>query len=120
MALLLAAIVSVCFVSCKGSDEPEGPDSELVGTWEYKDSEGRETLTIKQNGTCVATATIYEYGETYSGSAKWSYKDGYLTIDPTDGSYEDERMVIQVVSVSKEELVFKDYPHPGNCVWKRI
>lgn len=121
MALLMIAIVGVSITSCKGDEtikDPEKIDPEkqsLVGTWEYSDVEGREVMTIKEDGTLTVTATIYDEGESYSGTGKWFYKDGYLSIEPN----EDETMVIPVLSVSSTELVLKDYPNNGNCVWKR-
>lgn len=123
MTLLMIAIVGVSITSCKGDDgeqttgtsQNQSNAGSLVGTWEYSDGEGREVMTIKEDGTLTVTATIYDEGESYSGTGKWFYKDGYLSIEPN----EDETMVIPVLSVSSTELVLKDYPNNGNCVWKR-
>ena len=118
--LLLVAIVSVNFMSCKGDDgEEQTPITpgeitagNLYGTWEYGFGGNRVVVTIKSNGTY--SATEYEDGEPYGGSGKWKFEDGYLSIELPDGWDK-----YKVVSVSTTELVLRNFPDQGDCVWKR-
>ena len=120
VAILLFAFVSVGFSEC-GKDEweeftPDTPGeitaANLYGTWEYSEGDDRIVVTIKSGGTY--TATEYEDGNSYGGSGKWEFVDGYLSIELPDGWDK-----YKVVSVSSNELVLRNFPNQGDCVWKR-
>ena len=57
LAMMMVAMVSVSFMSCKDDDE----ENSIVGTWELTDDNERIVVTFRANGT--GTWTEYLNGE---------------------------------------------------------
>ena len=96
------------FVGC--SDDDNGGDSSIVGTWVYEEDYGDdecyyEEITFKSNGTFIVKWEEYYYGDYDSETERGTYEvDGdELIVD-----FDDEISIVTIISVTSSKLVLED------------
>ena len=109
LAMMMVTMLSVGLASC-GDDSESDDDVTLIGTWSLNfNKDSYCLLTFYQNGTVKYQE--YDHGEWKEDEVyHYTYSKGILLITYENGQ---EREKIEVISLSKDKLVLKDWPDGG-------